>query len=119
MSVRCGVDIVFIPDMMRLFKDEAVAKRFFLPSELLAPELSRKDQKISIPMEHLAGVVAAKEAFFKAIGRVPKFMDIEIAYEASGRPRLVVAPEWQTFKSADVSISHDNEYATAVVLLEL
>ncbi len=117
MAMRCGIDLVYIPDMVRLFKDEVVARRFFLPSELMVPELTRRGQKISVSMEHLAGVVAAKEAFFKALGMVPKFLDLEITYEDSGRPKLVVAPKWRTFTSADVSISHDKDYATAVVIL--
>jgi phosphopantetheine--protein transferase-like protein len=118
MPIRCGIDIAYIPDMVRLFKDEVVARRFFLPSELMVPELTRQGQKTSVSMEHLAGVVAAKEAFFKALGMVPKFLDVEVAYEASGRPKLVVAPKWEKFTSADVSISHDKDYAVAMVILE-
>ncbi len=118
MAFRCGTDIVFIPHMRKLLESEAMLKRFFSANELSAPKLSAS-QNSSVSMEHLAGVIAAKEAFFKALGKSPKFHEIEIAHEVSGRPKLIVAPLWHTFKTADVSISHDKDYATAVVILEL
>lgn len=116
MVVVCGTDIVYIPDMVKLFKDELMLKKFFHADELAGPELTTKRRSVS--MEHLAGVVAAKEAFFKALGMVPKLHDIQIAYETSGRPKIIVTPEWQQkYVSSDVSISHDKDYAIAMVVL--
>lgn len=118
MGVVCGTDIVYIPDIAKLFKDELLLKKFFHSNELSVPELASKTGSVSL--EHLAGVIAAKEAFFKALGQVPKLYDIQIAYEASGRPKIIVTPEWQQkYLSSDVSISHDKEYAIAMVILEV
>lgn len=104
--IRCGVDIVFIPDAVAKFKDEAVLKRFFH-----AKELENSSH------EHLAGLLAAKEAFFKALGMVPRFLDIQISNEPSGKPVLIAAPQWQTFRYSDLSISHDKDYAIAMVVI--
>ncbi len=106
--IRCGIDIVYIPSLVNRLKDEAVLKKFFHANEV-------KNGSI----EHLAGVVAAKEAFFKALGVIPKFLEVQIGYEPSGRPLIIAAPQWQKhIINSDVSISHDKNYATAVVLLE-
>ena len=107
MAFVCGVDIIYIPEIKRLIRDESMLDKFFDPKEL----------EKNTP-EHLAGIIAAKEAFFKALGTVPKFRDIQITYEDSGKPQLVIPPQFQTFTSSDVSISHDKDYAVAFVVLE-
>ncbi len=104
--MRCGVDIVYIPALRHKFQNEAVLKKFFHQNEMKNPSL-----------EHLAGIIAAKEAFFKAVGKVPKFLDVQVAYQDGGRPYIVAAPKWQTYKDCDVSISHDQDYAIAMVIL--
>ena len=68
--------------------------------------------------EHLAGIIAAKEAFFKALGKVPKFREVQIRHDPAGKPTLVVPPTLHTFSSCDVSISHDGDYAVAFVVLQ-
>ncbi len=108
MPIRCGIDIVHIPSLVPKLKSEITLRMMFHQVEL-------KNSKL----EHLAGVIAAKEAFFKTLGVRPKFLDVEVAYESSGRPYMVVSPEWQKFEEIDVSISHDQDYATAVVILKL
>ena len=107
MALCCGTDIVYIPGITKILRQESILEKFFHASELANSKA-----------EHLAGIIAAKEAFFKALGVVPKFQDVQVAYEASGRPKLIVAPRWQKFRSVDVSISHDQDYATAMVILE-
>jgi phosphopantetheine--protein transferase-like protein len=108
MAVACGTDIIYIPGLQKIIKDEAMLDKFFDPKEL-----------IRTTSEHLAGIIAAKEAFFKALGVFPKFREVQIAYEKSGKPKLIVSPKFQTFTSCDVSISHDNDYAIAMVVLEI
>lgn len=107
MAVACGVDIIYIPDIQNILNDEQKLKKFFDASELT-----------TTTAEHLAGIIAAKEAFFKAIGQIPRFREVQIAYEKSNKPRLVVSPELQQYESSDVSISHDKDYAIAFVVLE-
>ena len=117
MAIKCGTDIVYIPAIAKLLKDELMLSKFFHPSELTTPELSTG--KVRASMEHLAGVIAAKEAYFKALGIIPKFSEIQLAHEASGRPMIVATTALQTYKSCDVSISHDHDYAIAMVILEV
>lgn len=108
MSLACGSDIVYIPNIQKMTNNPELLKKFFHQSELE-----------NTKPEHLAGVLAAKEAFFKALGIIPKFTEIQVTYETSGKPQLSVSPQLQTYKSADISISHDNDYAVAFVVLEL
>ena len=103
MAFRCGTDIVYIPRIKQLLEKDEVVKKFFHQSEL-----SNTDP------EHLARIIAAKEAFFKALGTIPRFTDIEITYEESGRPMI----RNNQNLNCDVSISHDGDYATAIVILE-
>lgn len=107
MAILCGVDIVYIPRIEKMLDNDIVLKKFFHQSELENPR-----------PEHLAGIIAAKEAFFKALGIVPKFLDIQISYNKSGKPRLIVSSMFQKFTSYDVSISHDKDYAISFVVLQ-
>jgi holo-[acyl-carrier protein] synthase len=69
--------------------------------------------------QHLATRFAAKEAFFKAIGRRINWKDVELINAPSGKPRLEInTKERFAFIQAHVSISHLKEYAVAVVILE-
>src|SRR5574344_246044 len=101
-----GIDIV---DMRRISNIERLAKRV-LSNEEYSIYQSRIDNK-----EFLAGRFAAKEAFLKAkhlgIGFIP-FSSISIIYERDGAPVLV-----HEGKRYDVSISHDGNYAIAIVII--
>ncbi|HSX09371.1 MAG TPA: 4'-phosphopantetheinyl transferase superfamily protein [Candidatus Saccharimonadales bacterium] len=108
MAVLCGVDIVYIPGIKKILNDASLLQKFIDPAEL----------RTSTP-EHLAGIIAAKEAFFKALGQVPHFREVSLEYSISHKPRLNVSPKFQTFDSCDVSISHDTDYAVAFVVLEV
>ncbi len=108
MNMRCGVDIIYIPGISKMQNDDDLLRKFFHSEELQNSTL-----------EHMAGVVAAKEAFFKALGTPPKFLEVQIKHQESGKPELVVSPEFKKYKSVDVSISHDGDYAIAFVILEL
>jgi holo-[acyl-carrier protein] synthase len=69
--------------------------------------------------QHLAARFAAKEAFFKAIGRRINWKDVELINAPSGKPQLKIkSKERFSFVEADVSISHLKEYAVAMVILE-
>ena len=66
---------------------------------------------------HLAGYFAAKEAFFKAIEDFPRWLNIEVYKKASGKP--IIKHTRTNIQDIDVSISHDGDYAIAVVVLLL
>ena len=105
MSILIGTDLVHIPRIEKLFQNPEAVKKVFHPSEL----------KNTRP-EHLAGVFAAKEAFFKALQIKPKWLAVEIKTKRSGKPELRFNSDLSKEQlEADVSISHDGEYAIAVV----
>ncbi len=100
-----GIDIV---DMTRIRNVERLAK-YVLSDDEYQIYSNRSDK-----LQFLAGRFAAKEAFLKAmhkgIGFV-SFKRISITYEnESGAPILYFED-----KKYDVSISHDGNYAVAVV----
>lgn len=107
MVVLCGTDVVYIPRVRKFVEKPDLLKRFFHLSEL-----ENKD------VEHLAGIIAVKEAFFKALGCVPKFDEVKVEYESSGKPKIVASSEFSQYERCDVSISHDCDYAIAVVVVE-
>src|SRR3990170_8428085 len=82
-------------------------RRLFHPSEASADSLER-----------LAGIFAAKEAAFKALG-MPRgnWHIVEIKYDREGKPGIIFAPEFDRslIISVDVSIAHGGEYAIACV----
>lgn len=72
-----------------------------------------------------ASTFAAKEAFIKAHGRGNlKFKDIEIAREHTGRPVVRLfgeakhLMEQKNITNINVTMTHDGEYAVAVIVLE-
>lgn len=93
--VSIGTDIVYIPKFAEKLESAEFVRKVFNKSEL---------EKNTA--EHLAGVFAAKEAFIKAKGRKIDWLDIQINYQ-NGKPMI---------EGSDVSISHDKDYAVAVVL---
>lgn len=106
--LQAGVDLVFIPKMEELLHDAGFLTRVF-----------HDDERKPCTAEHLAGVYAAKEAFFKAISIDPLWLSIEIKKQENGAPCLSLAPQFaHRVKKASVSISHDKDYAIAQVILE-
>ncbi|MDY0214095.1 MAG: holo-ACP synthase [Bacilli bacterium] len=99
-----GIDIVYIP---RFVGKEKLAARILSPNELEIYK-NRPNKE-----EFLAGRFAAKEAFLKAIvegiGRIA-FTKIDIVYQRDGRPEIHYGG-----KIYPVSISHDGDYAVAIV----
>lgn len=112
-----GIDLVKvdrIKQLMERYGNKAL-QRFLLPSEM---ELI-KNHKTA------AGFWAVKEAFSKAIGtgigEKCSFFDIEIYKTASGAPQLKISEKVTKefeIKSSSLSITHDGEYAIAVVAIE-
>lgn len=81
-------------------------ERTFRPDELSA---------FSDP-QSLAGVFAAKEAFMKAMGRKADWLDVWLEKDKQGKPHLH-SVTLDPGKKPQVSISHDGDYAVAVVLM--
>ena len=103
-----GLDLTEIPRI-----EEAVVKRKTFPEKILtASELELfSNMRGKRRIEFLAGRFAAKEAFSKAMGTgigETDFLDVEVLRNEKGAPVSLQG----TF-----SISHDGDYAMAVVLV--
>ena len=72
----------------------------------------------------IAGLYCSKEAFLKAIKKGIhnySLKDIEISHEENGAPFIILYNELNELyknKNINVSISHDVDYTTSVVLIE-
>ncbi len=124
MIVGIGVDLVEIGRIREAVArhGERARRRFFTEDELTECDSRAK------PEECLAVRFAAKEAALKALGtgKGPGFRwtDIEVTRDGSGPPQLklggVVLERAQRLgvERTSVSLSHEGDYACAVVLLE-
>lgn len=124
MIIGIGNDIV---DLRRL---QRVASRY--PQRFPRVVLSDAEHSRLPPppqdLRFLAGRWAAKEALGKAIGcgvRHPlTFREITVANEMGGAPRFIFSPIAATFielngvKNCHLSLSHDGNYACAMVIAE-
>lgn len=101
-----GIDIVYLPEFKKRFRNISLGKAF------LPIELSQNPKP-----ESLAGIFAAKEAFFKALGKKENWLDVWIEKDHQGKPFL--NSNLLTGQKAQISISHAGDYAIAIVFLEL
>jgi holo-[acyl-carrier protein] synthase len=114
MIVGIGIDIIEVDRIARLAeKSPRFLERIFTPREIeyCSPKRNR--------YQNYAARFAAKEAFFKALGRQIGWTDVELINRPSGQPELVIRgrARWP-FDRATVSVSHLAAYAVAVVVLE-
>ncbi|MFQ6110028.1 MAG: holo-ACP synthase [Candidatus Aminicenantales bacterium] len=114
MIVGIGIDIIEVERIKKLVeKNPRFVQRIFTPQEI------RYCQKKANRYQHYAARFAAKEAFFKALGRRIKWKDVGLTNLSSGQPKLkIMAEEKFPFDRAHVSISHLSAYAAAIVILE-
>ena len=96
--------MVFLPEFEKRLRNLELEK-IFLSHELVQNK----------SLESLAGVFAAKEAFFKAIGSKEDWLDVWVEKTAEGKPflRSTLAQN----KNTELSISHSGDYVIAVVIL--
>ncbi len=114
MIIGVGVDIIEVKRIQNLAeKSPRFLKRVFTAEEIEYSE-GKKNK-----FQHLAARFAAKEAFFKALGKKIKWTDVGIDNLPSGKPELdLKIRESFPFDKAHVSISHLQDYAIAFVILE-
>lgn len=108
-----GIDIIEVHRVKKLAeKNPRFLERIFTDREIrYCAEKRNKYQ-------HLAARFAAKEAFFKAIGKRIGWRDVELINLSTGKPRLEIkSKERFSFEEVHVSISHLAEYAVATVIL--
>ena len=100
---KIGVDIVHIPRVEKSLERETFIKKVFTQNEIAYCKRA----------ESFAGIFAAKEAYFKAVGTGMQFpiTDVEVLHDENRKPYL------NSVENSDLSISHDGEYAIATVIL--
>lgn len=122
MVVGIGIDLVNIPQFEKNLQNDAFVRKVFTPAERLLCE------EVKNSSEHFAGKFAAKEALMKAIGKGIRqevwFSQIAVLNRDTGAPYIEVAGEAKStldslsVDSIQVSISHTQEMAVAIVILE-
>ncbi len=100
---KIGTDIVQISRIEKSMQKENFIKFVFTDNEI---NYSKK-------AENFAGIFAAKEAYFKALGTGinKKLNAVEILHNEKGKPYI------NGVINSDVSISHDGDYAVSTVIL--
>lgn len=114
MVTGIGIDII---EVARVKKATEAHARFL--EKLFTAEEIRYCESMHNKYLHLAARFAAKEAFFKALGRRVSWTAVGVVNLPSGKPALVVTlKEDLGFDRATVSLSHINDYGLAMVVLE-
>ena len=108
-----GIDIVEI----NRFKNKSFTKNITFYKKLFSKSEVDYCNKFKSPYEHFAGKFAIKEATIKAINEKISFSDIEIFYKNS-KPQLKLK-NLNSKYSFLVSVSHEKDYAIAIVISRL
>jgi holo-[acyl-carrier protein] synthase len=105
--IETGVDLTHIARIAELARHERFLRRAFNSCELGDPRPS-----------HLAGLFAAKESVFKALGRPLPWKSVAVILNQRGRPTIYLDPAIAPPGLAQiaVSISHEADYAIAVAI---
>lgn len=116
----CGIDIVYIPRFKETIlkygpvsMENSFIKRVFNEEEI-THILSRKD-----PFDGLAGRFAAKEATIKALNNIKKIAELKSISIVGVVPQVKLLDPELTQVTLSVSISHDGDYAIAMVLYQI
>jgi len=115
MAIKVGTDII---DINRVKKS---IDRF--GDKFLDRFLSKKEIAIAKKVETVAGFWASKEAISKAlgcgIGKELSFLDIEIKKDYNNAPYFELKNQKWSITDLSLSISHDSNFAIAVVVIIL
>lgn len=122
-ALQMGCDVCHIAAIEQMLKEgPAALERIFTPEER---QYSASQMH---PAQHLAGFFAAKEALAKAV-REPSLLgkyyrEVTVCHRENGMPGLRLSESLakafsdRGIRVADLSISHDGDYAVAAVLVE-
>ena len=108
-----GIDLVHIQKFEKItyLKKPSFYKKIFLPSEI------KYCLKFKKPAEHFAGKFAIKESVKKSINEPISFLDIE-TFHSKSKLKIKLHKNWNTKYKLLGSISHENDYAMAMVISE-
>lgn len=114
MILGTGIDIIEVERVKKITEKSPRFLDKIFTSDEIDYCLKKKNK-----YQHLAARFAAKEAFFKAIGKRINWTDVELFNLSSGKPELKIKnKERLHVEKAHVSISHLKDYAVAAVILE-
>lgn len=116
-EIRTGLDLCRISRMEKSSQKEHFCARVFTPEEL-AYAASRGVMRAA----SLAGMWAAKEALFKALGTgiITEMTEVEVTHDANGAPEYRLhgkAAERCGGALLSLSITHEDDMAAAVCTL--
>ncbi|MFN3406324.1 MAG: holo-ACP synthase [Caldimicrobium sp.] len=121
MPLGIGIDLLYIPRIKNLMETygERFLKKVFNQEEI---DYALKKAK---PYESLASSFAVKEAFYKAIGGYSpfSFKEITLIRAENDKPSLILYGKAKEIfeerggKIIDLSLTHNFEYAIAIVYL--
>ena len=121
MRILCGTDIIEIDRIKKSIEKNGDK---FLNSVYTAKEIEYCEGRKNAKYNHYAGRFAAKEAIYKAISQLlpEKFgiswKDAQVVNDENGNPKIeFLNITFNQIKSTDISISHCQEYAIAMVTL--
>ncbi len=118
---KVGIDVLEVKRMEDYVKRELPMEKIFTEYEI------EYIKKVAKSYTRMAGIFSAKEAFLKATGVGVKngisLLEVEVKHEKNGRPYLnLIGKAKDTFdkmkfKNCDISISHTDNIATAICIL--
>ncbi len=114
-----GIDLVYSKRLEKDKNNDAFLNRIFNDQEI------KYIKKRNYNINTIAGLFASKEAFLKSIKKGINnysLKDIEVVHDDNNAPSIVLHNElYDLYKDYHISlsISHDGDYATAIVLLFL
>lgn len=117
-----GIDLVEVERMAKRIEKPEFVNLIFTRAE---QEYCRSKKHLA---QHFAARFAAKEAYMKAVGwgwtNDAHFTEIEVINNKNGKPNMVLSGQTlayfrsQEFTAIQVSLSHTNSMATAIVIIE-
>lgn len=122
MIVGTGIDIIEVARVGEKISDKGFREKVFSAAEVAYCETQARKA------EHYAARFAAKEAFLKATGKGllagSDLCDIEVSNDTFGKPQLLLKGVFaelasdQGWRAIHVSLSHVQQMACAVVVIE-
>ena len=108
-----GIDILEVKRIEKLIQDKENAKKLFFSEEL--------DYAFSnhTPAIHLTGFFCVKESVVKALGG-GFIRDVKVLHYENGKPYVELFGKTKELlgeRRVEISISHTQEYATAICLI--
>ncbi|MBR1402814.1 MAG: holo-ACP synthase [Treponema sp.] len=126
-----GTDIAKVSRFEKWVRNPEMLARFFHACEIVpVSDDAEREKRLHFLSEHYAARFAAKEAFSKALGTgfvALELADFGIQKNTDGKPEFAIGQKTAALLdkrcginwNVHVSISHEKEFATAFVVIEI